>query len=201
MSWVAVAIGGSAVIGGVVSSKNAGDATDAAKEAEAAQLDFAKQQYADWKAIYGPMEQNLANYYNNLTPEHYEAIGLEAVSAEYDTLQQNMQRTLAQRGITDSGVGLALEQEAGIAEAEARADVRRSSDAAVAQEKMGFLGMGMGANPAQSISQTLSQHSAGARDRANAASAAAGQAWGSAISTVGTGLSDYFAGNKPGGGV
>ena len=193
MSWGAVIAGGTAIVGGVMSSKGASDAGDAAAQAQADQLAFEQKRYDDWKAIYGPMEANLANYYNNLTPEHYEAIGLEAVTAEYDTVQQNMQQTLAQRGLTDSGVGIALEQEAGIAEAEAKAEVRRSSEAAVAQEQSGFLSVGMGSDPSASMSNVLSQRSQTAQAQSNAASQAAGQAWGNTVNVVGTGLSDYFA--------
>lgn len=186
-------IGGVASIGGALLGKKASDkATAAASEAEAAALAFEREKYDDWQTVFGPIQQNLSNYYSNLTPESYEAIGLEAIQREYSTLETRLNETLAQRGLTNSGAALALEKDLSIQEAEAKADVRRSAPTMAAAEKAGFLQIGLGSNPSISMSSALQSTAAGARDRANTAQANYAQALGSAVSTVGKGLSDYF---------
>ena len=192
MSWAAV-IGGVVSVGGaIMSSKSASKDRRAANNAEQAQLDFAKQQYDDWKAIYGPIEQNLADYYNNITPEYYETVGLEAIEAEYTVVREDLERSMAQRGLTSSALSTAVETDVGIEEAEAKAQVRRDAPRMAAEDKSRFLQIGKGSDPSSSLSNVLSQRSSCMRSRANQSSAAAGDAAANAINVIGTGLSDYF---------
>jgi hypothetical protein len=81
-----------------------------------------------------------------------------------------------------------------------RAKIRRQAPQQVAADQMNFLSVGMNANPAPSVSKTLADQAAGARERANAAASASGQAWNSTTQAVGslveTGLSSYFGDSK-----
>lgn len=77
MVWGAIASLGASVVGSVISGKSAKKQAAAAAEADKAELDFAKEQYQDWLDTYGDLQDNLAEYYNNLTPDTLEVQGLE----------------------------------------------------------------------------------------------------------------------------
>lgn len=193
-SGVVSAVGG--LVGGVLGQSSANSASKAASSAEAAQLDFAKEQYEDWKNVYGPIQDNLSSYYSNLTPDYYAALGLEAFETERTTSMNQLDTYLAQRGLSNSGVAAELKANAGLEAASQRAQIRRSAPAQVAADQMNFLGIGMNANPAPQVANTLSQQAQSARSNANTAAAASGQAWGKAATSVGslleTGLSSYL---------
>lgn len=206
MSWVATAVVGSAVVGGIMSSKSAKKqaksadrATDASSEATAAQLAFEQERYDDWNAVYGPLQENLANYYQNVTPDYYAAVGLEQFQKEYQTGLTRLNENLAQRGIDpSSGIQASLESQAELSAAETRASIRRDAPQQAAEDKSRFLQIGLGQNPASSVSGALSQ-SANMRQQnaliqgqnAQNADAAAGAAWGQVIPSIGRAIDAY----------
>lgn len=200
MSWSAVAVAGASVAGSLISSNASSKASKSASAASKEQLEFDKQRYEDWKNVYGPIQDNLSSYYSNLTPDYYETLGLEAFELERNNAMDSIETSLAQRGITDSGIATQIKAEADLGAATTRAQIRRQAPAQLAQEQTNFLAVGQGANPANSVSNTLSQQANSARQTANSAASASGQAWNSAIqsvgSVVGTGLSTYFGDDK-----
>jgi len=115
-----------------------------ATEASDAQLLFQQSMYDEWKATYGDFETNLRNYYSSMTPQNIEALGIQNVEMEYNRATTELQKNLAQRGLTNSGAaaqGLTqLEQ----SRAQERTRVREEAPRMAAQEQMGFLGLGMG---------------------------------------------------------
>lgn len=191
MSVVAAAVVGSAVVGGVVSNNASKRATKSADRANEASLAFEQQKYDDWKDTYGAIEDNLADYYGNLTPEYYEAMGLQTFQQEYETNMTRLNESLAQRGIVDSGISASLQMQSELGAAESRATIRRDSERNVNAEKASFLQIGLGQNPGNSMSNALQNEASSARARANSAETAAGQAVGNAISTIGQQLVDY----------
>lgn len=195
MSWGAVAIAGATVVAGSMSSSAASDASAASAEASQAQLDFAMQQYDDWLAVYGPIQDNLSSYYSNLTPEYYEATGLEAIAKEQAETQEQIDASLAQRGITDSGVAASLDAQLEMDVARQNAQVRRDAPHQVMQQQQNFLAIGQGLNPSSQASSALAQEASRTAATAASAEAAAGAAWSSAIPAVGqavTGLTEYY---------
>ncbi len=196
MSVVAAAVIGSAVVGGVVSNNASNRATKSAQQSEASALEFEQERYNDWKETYGDLEDNLADYYGGLTADYYEAMGLETFQQEFETNMTRMNETLNQRGIVDSGISASLELQSSLSASESRATIRRDSERQVNADKTNFLQIGLGQNPANSVSNTLSNQAQGARNRANGAEVAAGQAIGNAIEVAGTGVADYYR-NKP----
>lgn len=108
------------------------------------QLAFQREQYEDWKNIYGDLQENLGNYYTSLDPKDYEARGLQAVQQEYQAAKTNLDRSLAQRGISSSGLQAAADTSFSQQLASARADVRLKAPDTVAMEQMKFLGLGLG---------------------------------------------------------
>jgi hypothetical protein len=193
MTWGYVAVAGATVATGVMSSRSAdrarGDAKDANDDAQA----FEQQKLDDWNDTYGGLQDNLASYYNNLTPEFYETQGLEAFQKEQQVATERIQTSLAQRGIEDSGIAMAIEMQTEQAGAEERATIRAQAPGLAAEEQRSFLQVGLGQNPGESYSRSLANNASNANANAQASEAAAGQAIGSAISTVGRATGDYLA--------
>lgn len=149
MSVVAAAIVGSAVVGGVssyTSSKNAASASNAAtaasSQASAEQLEFAKQQYEDWKTVYGDIQENLSTYYNSLTPEKYIAEGKQSLNDSYAKASTQVEQSLAQRGLTGSGIQAQSITDLASNKANSAAALQATAERQVAQDKMSFLSLG-----------------------------------------------------------
>jgi len=192
MSWGLVAVAGATVVSGAMSSRSASKSADAASDASAAQLAFEQERYDDWQAVYGPIQDNLSNYYQNVTPEYYAAVGLETFEQQYQTSLQRMDENLAQRGIDpSSGIAASLESQAELNAAETRAGIRRDSTQQAAEDQSRFLQIGLGQNPASSVSGALSQQASVAQQNSIAAQQAAGQAWSAAIPSVGRAIDAY----------
>ena len=127
------------------SARQSADAAAALQyEASMEQLAFNKQQYEDWQSIFGPVQQNLASYYKNLSPDTVASLGLQNIEQEYTRSTQQLDQALAKRGITNSGA-----TEAGLTQLEqtrmlGRAQVRNDAPNIVAQQQANFLNIGMG---------------------------------------------------------
>lgn len=118
--------------------------SDFAAAIAAESIEFQKEQYADWKAVYGDLQENLGNYYKSLTPERTTAMGLQNVQAEYQAAIKDINTTAAQRGIAGSDLETAAMNTARIDLAKNRATVRNTAASTVAQEQAGFLSIGLG---------------------------------------------------------
>lgn len=188
MSWIATAVIGSAVVGAVASGSAAGKAADVARDASEAELAFARERYQDFRDTYGELESNLAEYYENLTPELLEVQGLEAFEKEREAALTNAREVLAQRGISTSGLAGRVELESELRGAEERARIRAETPLRSAQERSRFLQIGLGQDPAGDVQSALSGAARSAEARSAQAAGLAGQAIGSAAGTVG----DYF---------
>ena len=190
----AVAIPAVAVGSAVISSSAASRDSKRAAAADKAALAFEQEKYDDWMNVYGDIQSNLGKYYNSLTPEYYEAVGLEAFKKERQTAMKRLDEQFAQAGISPrSGVALSIKSQNEMASARNRADIRRSAPSMAAEEKRQFLQVGLGQNPGAGVGTQLSNQAIGANQRAAQSSQAAGQAMSNAVSTVGTALGDYFA--------
>ena len=195
MSWGLVAGAAISVVGGVVASNSADKRAEGANAASDAALAFEQERYDDWKATYGDIQDNLSDYFSSLTPEYYATMGLENQEQAFETSMARINESLAQRGITNSAVAASLESQAEIDNAEAKARIRSEAPRMAAQEKMNFLQVGLGQNPANSVSGAMQSDANRLQQQAAIAEQQAGQAVGSAVSTVGTGLADYL--NRP----
>ena len=155
---IEAAIIGSAAVGAVSSSKSAKSQSSAANAASASadaaallqyetsmeQLDFAKQQYQDWQNVFGPIQQNLANYYNSLSSDTVAALGLQSIEQEYHRSATQLDESLAKRGMTNSGALAAGFTELEKARMLGRADVRAQAPLVASSQKASFLSAGMG---------------------------------------------------------
>lgn len=179
------------VVGAVIANQGAKSAAKTAANAQNAQLDFDMQRYDDWQNIFGGLQENLSNYYSSIDPDYYVSAGLEAFEKERENQMTRLNETLAQRGLKNSGIAATVGREDAISSAEARASIRREAPRQAREDQSRFLQIGMGQNPASSVSSTLGNISQNASNASNAAQQAAGQAFGSAISTVGKAFGDY----------
>jgi hypothetical protein len=196
MAWGAVIAGGVALTSAYFSNKDAKDARKEAGTIEQQQLDFEQQRYNDWQSIYGGLQENLGEYFMELSPEDYEVMGLEAYEVEKERALTGLTERLAQRGIDDSGLAAAAELQLENTSMVERANIRRSSEAMVAEDKLRFLQVGLGQNPGDSLSGSLSRQADRLNNRATSAEQAAGAAVGDAVGAIGTALADYANGGN-----
>ena len=147
----AVIVAGGAAYAANESSKASKEAAEAQRYAvdesagiSRAQLEFQMQQYDDWQSIFGDIQQNLSKYYNTMTPETQAAVGLQSIQQEYQKSRDNLQRQLAQRGISNSGVMAEGLTQLDMSRALSSANTRAQAPQQVAQQQASFLGLGLG---------------------------------------------------------
>ena len=172
-----------------VAEKNSDLSYRIAKE----QLDFDKEQYEDWKNIYGSIQENLGNYYNNLNADSLTLKHIEAITTEFSKAETQLKQTLAQRGLDDSGMMAAAEVSLASQEALNKANIRANADEMVAQEKMQFLSLGLGQgvqilgqmnNMSMSSSQSLSSYASTALEQSRYLTIANNKATGDLLGSV-----------------
>lgn len=175
-----IGAGVSAGVGIYGANKQAQTAKDAQKQqakAQEAELGFAQEQQAKWESVFGPIQENLSRYYQNLSPDAVAARGVQQFEQERTTALERTRETLAQRGLSTSGVSAAVEMASEFQGAEGRAQIRAEAPMQAAREKLGFLQVGLGANPTAQTANTLGRHTqyqannaANAQQRADQAS-------------------------------
>jgi len=123
-----------------LAEQNANRAYNISKE----EIKFQREQYNDWKNIYGPLQEDLGTYFKNLTGDAKAAQQIVAIQAESQRAQNQIDTQLAQRGLDQSGMQAELLNNNLYATAMSKANARANADTQAAQEKMGFLGIGLG---------------------------------------------------------
>lgn len=157
-------------------SDQAAESTAASAEAAQAQLEFSQQQYEDWKRVFGPIQENMAEYYSKLTPEQYAASGIQKFEREFQTYTQNIERELARRDLgPDSGVALELGYQSQMQRATQRADIRANAETEVQKQKLNFLTLGTGQRP--NIEGAMADYTQSLQHTADQAIAAESGAW------------------------
>lgn len=139
--------------GAKTAQKLAQQNSDFAAAIAAESIEFQKEQYADWKAIYGDVQENLGEYYKSLSSERLTSLGLQNQQKEYQAALKQIKATAAQRGITGSDMEFAATTSATLDNARARATIRTNAPAQVASEKAGFLSLGL--NQGTQMLQTI----------------------------------------------
>lgn len=185
-----------AIGGALISSSASSKASKRAASSEAAALGFEQQKYDDWQQVFGPLQDNLAKYYNSVSPDYYASAGLEAFQKERTQQLDTMTEQLAQRGLQGSGLEASLKRSTAIDTAEKRAAIRVEAPKQAAEDKTRFLQIGLGQNPGASYSAALGNIANNANTNAQQAQLASGQATAAAVNTAGTALSDYFNKDK-----
>lgn len=153
---------------GLTDSKGAEQASQASTAMTKEQLDFDKQRYADWKAVYGPLQEDLGTYYKNLTGSTLSAKHVESIQMESQLAQQQIDQTLAQRGISGGGLEASLTNQNIFGTSMQKATARASGDQMANEQKLNFLnlGLGQGAQIGNNIAQTSASGASGLRSQA-----------------------------------
>lgn len=178
-------------------SKSAANATQASSDAAAAQLEFSREQYEDWKAVFGDVQDNLAEYYKNLTPASIEAQGIQALNTEYAAASKSLTQSLAQRGISSSGLEAQAMTDLAQKQAQDTANVRVQAPIIASQEKMKFLALGLnqGANAVSGVNGAYQSQASIAANQAAMYNAQAAQASAGIGSALGSGINSYLSYN------
>lgn len=123
--------------------KNASQAASQATATAQAHLSFSKEQYADWKAVYGDIQKNLGDYYENLSGDSMAAQQLSAQAREYADAYRQVNQQLAQRGISQSGIAAAQDVAMASQSANTRAGIRAGAEDLARTKQAGFLQLGL----------------------------------------------------------
>ena len=108
------------------------------------QLDFQKQQYADWKHLYGTMQEKQAHYVNNYDGANVVANQLMQNNLGAQQARQNISSQLAQRGIGGSGLEASALTQIGQQQYQQDAAIRNNQSTIASNKRMQFLGLGLG---------------------------------------------------------
>lgn len=201
---IETAIIGAAVAGAASSasasnkaSSSAKAATAASSEATAAQLAFAKEQYADWKNVFGDVQENLASYYKNLTPDVLVATGVQNINKEYAQVSQQLTQSLAQRGISSSGLEGQAMVDLATKQAQDTANLKIQAPQMIANEKMKFLslGLGQGTSTVAGVQNAYGTQAAVSAGQANVYNQQAAQASAGIGSSLSSGINSYMSYN------
>ena len=204
MAWVAVGTTavavGSQLYAADEQKKAMNDAANKQSAAAASELEFAKEQQAKWDEVFGPTQQNLAEYYNTLDPNDVAAQKVQSIQQGYQSYQENLDKQLAQRGLSQSGLSAETMGQGMYQAEQAKAQARLDAPREVAAAQAGFLGLGMGQQGAtQSLmGQAYGNQQALASGQYNAAAGQYGSAVQGIGSAVGAGaqLYGYYKGQQ-----
>jgi len=182
---VAAVTGATSIFGSMSAADSASDATDASSAANAAALQFQKQQYQDWQDTFGPIQDNLSKYYQNISPDYFEATGLTNFMTERAAQVKQLDTTLAQRGLSNSGLAATMKRETAIDTAEQRAAIRTNATTQAAAAQSNFLQIGAGTNPSAALGNTLNQQASQSAQTAATAQQTSQQATASTVGMLG----------------
>lgn len=201
---IEAAIIGSAVVGAgasMMASGSASDSADAAtaasSQASAAQIAFSKEQYADWKKVFGDVQDNLSAYYKNLTPDAIEATGIQNINQQYSQANKQITQSLAQRGISSSGLEGQAMVDLAQKQAQDTANLKIQAPQMAANEKMKFLALGLnqGANAVSGVNQAYGTQATLAANQANMYNQQAASSSAGIGSSLSSGINSYMSYN------
>ena len=154
------------------------EAQDAATDAQNAQIALQREQYERWQEIYGPVEENLADFYGKLTPAQLLQPGIQKLNEEQVVNMNNLKRQFAQDDLS-RGAQTEMKQDLAMDYARERAAIRARAPLAVAEAQSQFLGIGKGiVNPySSSLSNALGNQATTQSNLASQYGSAAGTAF------------------------
>jgi len=108
------------------------------------QLDFQKAQYNDWKDIYGTLQEQINDYYMKYDASDVIANKLAQVDQQYGQQENQLTKTLAQRGLGGSGAEAQGLTQLAQGEAAQKSNIRSTAADEAINKRMQFLGLGLG---------------------------------------------------------
>lgn len=122
----------------------ANDLTDQSLQMSRENIAFQKEQLEEWEDTYGDIEQNLSNYFENLSPEKQAQLGLTASNRNFQEARRVLKETLDQRGLGGSKFAESQLLQADIGQARDTATIRALAEEDVINKQLTFLGLGLG---------------------------------------------------------
>lgn len=101
------------------------------------------QSIADLEEIFGPIRENLSNYYSNVSPQMYEMRGKDAIENEFKKAQASLDATFSQNGMFNSGQMINAKTALEAARAEANAKNTTNAGQQYAAEQASWLTIGL----------------------------------------------------------
>lgn len=107
------------------------------------QLRWAIEQQTKWEEIFGSTQENLASYYNSLSPDDILAPKVQAIQQGYQNYQTNLDKVLSQRGIGTSGLSAQLTSQGMLTSEMEKAKAQSEAPQVAAAQQVGFLNLGL----------------------------------------------------------
>jgi len=142
--WGKLALGGAALYNSYSQGKAANKAANTSNDIAQQQMASTEQDREYYKSIYGDLEKNLSDYYTTLTPSKAEQLGLSRYDGQFKQAQDNYSKSMAQRGISGSGIDAEGRMAMDMQSAKDRTNIVQQADAQTRSEQLGFLGVGLG---------------------------------------------------------
>jgi len=101
------------------------------------------EEYQKWSDIFGPTFDDLGTYFKNLTGDIWTAKKAVEIQKQTQLANNQLNQAMAARGVQDSGLSMSLMNNNLMQGAIAKANVASSADEYVAQQKLGFAGLGL----------------------------------------------------------
>lgn len=117
-----------------------------AKALAAQQLEFDKQKYKDWENTFGPLGENLHDYYLHLQPDQYEARIASSIMGNVNGEHSDIAKAMALRGIEGSGLNQYANMETNQAAISRLSQAPIQAMDLVHQQQQQFANMGLGNN-------------------------------------------------------
>ena len=125
-----------AAAGGFMENLMGGDKKDSQMDEYSA---YKLQKEKEWEATYGPIEDNLVNYYSHLSAAKHIANGDQAIEEQFKASQTRLQAELTNRGLDiKGGVSTSILRDNLNLVAQAKAQNHATADAWVADQQANF---------------------------------------------------------------
>lgn len=122
-------------------------------------------EHSQWESVFGPIRDNLSNFYQNLSPEQLIASGVAEHRKAFDVADKQVQQSFAQRGI-NSAAQDAIQAQGRYGLANDLATMRQQAPMQVANAQQGFLANSKNMmNPATANLANAANLSMGARNQ------------------------------------
>jgi len=126
-----------------------------------------------WNEVYGDIQDNLSEFYQNLGPAKIESLGLQAQEKAFSVSRDRISKIFKQRGLSGSGLETEALVSAEVQRARDRATISATAPERAAQLKQSFLNIGL--SEKQTLLQTLASAGSGVAGAAGQAANLAGQ--------------------------
>lgn len=103
------------------------------------QFEFMRGQVDKWEGTFGPIEQNLSNFYRHYTASRFATVGREQIDNQVSQLRTQLQQDAGRRGIDGSGAAEIRSSALGFQEALGKAQVTQNAPLQLAQAQQGFV--------------------------------------------------------------